>query len=118
MQLIQTLVARGLLAEAERSRANEAIKAAPEFPPHQVLIDKGFEPGIDPSAQLINLLDGKAALLLIQHLPLAYRRVMRMRYVQDLSLAEMSLLTGKSKGSLAVQLHRGLAKLKLLYIRG
>ena len=42
MQLIQTLVARGLLAEGERSRANEAIKATPEFPPHQVLVDKGF----------------------------------------------------------------------------
>jgi type II secretion system protein E len=42
MQLIQTLVARGLLAESERGRANEALKAAPDYPPHQVLIDKGF----------------------------------------------------------------------------
>src|ERR1044071_1465073 len=42
MQLIQTLVTRGLLAESERARANEAIKAAPNIPPHQVLVDKGF----------------------------------------------------------------------------
>ena len=42
MQLLETLVRRGLLTEAERVRAAEAIKAAPEFPPHQVLIDKGF----------------------------------------------------------------------------
>lgn len=42
MQLLQTLTARGLLSEPERARASEAIKAAPEFPPHQVLIDKGF----------------------------------------------------------------------------
>ena len=42
MQLIQTLTARGLLSEGERARAAEAIKAAPDFPPHQVLIDKGF----------------------------------------------------------------------------
>jgi general secretion pathway protein E/type IV pilus assembly protein PilB len=42
MQLIQTLVARGLLAESERSRANDAIKAAPDLPPHQVLVDKGY----------------------------------------------------------------------------
>ncbi|MBM3980204.1 MAG: type II/IV secretion system protein [Planctomycetes bacterium] len=42
MQLIQTLAARGLLTEGERARAAEAIKAAPDFPPHQVLIDKGF----------------------------------------------------------------------------
>ncbi len=42
MQLLQTLTARGLLPESESARAAEAIKAAPEFPPHQVLIDKGF----------------------------------------------------------------------------
>lgn len=42
MQLIQTLAARGLLSEGDRFRAAEALKAAPDFPPHQVLIDKGF----------------------------------------------------------------------------
>src|SRR6267142_2674139 len=42
MQLLETLTRRGLLTEAERARAAETIKAAPEFPPHQILIDKGF----------------------------------------------------------------------------
>jgi type II secretion system protein E len=42
MQLLDTLFARGLLIEDDRVRATEAIKAAPEFPPHQILIDKGF----------------------------------------------------------------------------
>jgi type II secretion system protein E len=42
MQLLEALVARKLLTEAERTRAAEAIKAAPEFPPHQILMDKGF----------------------------------------------------------------------------
>ena len=41
---------------------------------------------------------------------------MRMRYVQDLSLKEMALITGKSQNALAVQAHRGLMKLKLLYL--
>ena len=40
---------------------------------------------------------------------------MRMRYVQDLSLKEIALLTGQTANTIAVQLHRGLAKLKLLY---
>jgi len=38
-----------------------------------------------------------------------------MKYVQDLSLKEISLLTGKSKNAVAVQLHRGLEKFKQLY---
>jgi RNA polymerase sigma-70 factor (ECF subfamily) len=82
-----------------------------------VLIEKGYEPGTDYSERLVNSLDGKAALLLIQHLPERYQKVMRMRYVQDLTLKEMSLITGQSRNTIAVQLHRGLAKLKQLYNR-
>jgi type II secretion system protein E len=42
MHLLETLTARGLLSDADRSRAADALAATPEFPPHQVLIDKGF----------------------------------------------------------------------------
>lgn len=80
-----------------------------------VLIEKGFEPSTDPRNHLINMLDGKSALLLIPLLPKAYQKIIRMRYIQDLSLTEMSLITGQSKNAMAVQVHRGLAKLRLLY---
>jgi RNA polymerase sigma-70 factor (ECF subfamily) len=80
-----------------------------------VLLTKGYEPSADYSERLIDALDGKAALFLIQRLPVMYQKVMRMRYVQDLTLAEMSLATGQSRNTIAVQLHRGLAKLRLLY---
>ncbi len=80
-----------------------------------VLLENGFEPSAGDSKRLLNVLDGKAALLLIQRLPRIYQKVMRMRYVQDLSLKEMSLITGQSKNAIAVQAHRGLEKLKLLY---
>jgi RNA polymerase sigma-70 factor (ECF subfamily) len=79
------------------------------------LLDKGFEPTAPNSNQVLNILDGKKAITLIQKLPLKYQKIMRMKYVQDLSLKEMSLLTGQSKNALAVQMHRGLEKLKLLY---
>lgn len=81
----------------------------------EVLLGGGYEAGLDPTERLVNSLDGKAALLLIQRLPITYRSIMRMRYVEDLSLAEIILVTGQSKNALAVQLHRGLAKLKVLY---
>lgn len=80
-----------------------------------VLLEKGFEPSAGHAVNLFNVLDGKAALLLIQRLPKMYQKVMRMRYVQDLSLKEMSLITGQTKNTVAVQVHRGLEKLKLLY---
>jgi len=80
-----------------------------------IIIEKGFEPGFDNSERMINTLDGKEVILLISSLPKKYRKVMRMRYVQDLSIKEMALITGQSKNTVAVQAHRGLAKLKLLY---
>jgi RNA polymerase sigma-70 factor (ECF subfamily) len=80
-----------------------------------VLLEKGYEPSVDDSERLLNVLDGKSALFLTQRLPEKYRKVMRMRYMQELSLKEMSLITGQSKNAIAVQLHRGLEKLKLLY---
>lgn len=80
-----------------------------------VLLDLGFEPGVGDTQKLANIFDGKSAILLIKHLPKIYQHVMRMRYEQDLSLKEMSLITGKSENSTAVKLHRGLAKLKKLY---
>ena len=80
-----------------------------------VLVEKGYEPGADHTESLLNMLDGKTAILLIQRLPERYQKVLKMRYVQDLSLSEMSLITGQSKNTMAVQVHRGLEKLKLLY---
>lgn len=79
------------------------------------MIEKGLEPSDKNSGRLLNLLDGKSALVLIQRLPEKYQKVMRMRYVQDLSLKEMSLITGETKNAMAVQAHRGLEKLKLLH---
>lgn len=80
-----------------------------------VLLESGFEPRTSNSENLLNFLDGEKAFLLIQQLPLKYREVIRMRYSQDLSLGEMSNITGQSKNAMAVQVHRGMEKLKLLY---
>ena len=80
-----------------------------------MILDKGFEPIAPNSNGFLNVLDGRRAIILIQQLPAKYQKVMRMKYVQDLSLKEMSLLTGESKNALSVQTHRGLEMLKLLY---
>ena len=80
-----------------------------------ILLEKGFEPSVSDKERIFNILDGKTALLLIARLPEAYQKVMRMKYIQDLTLKEISLITGQSKNTIAVQIHRGLEKLKILY---
>ncbi|MFA6585638.1 MAG: RNA polymerase sigma factor [Candidatus Paceibacterota bacterium] len=81
-----------------------------------ILLEKGFEPCANELPEnLFNALDGKAALIFIARLPETYRKIMRMRYIQDLSLKEISLITGQTKNAVAVKIHRGLEKIKLMY---
>jgi RNA polymerase sigma-70 factor (ECF subfamily) len=100
-------ILNNLIVDEYRRRKHKTVSL-------DTLLEKGFEPrGSDNN--LLNILDGKAALILISRLPKIYQKVMRMRYVQDLTLKEISLITGQSKNAIAVQIHRGLGKLKLLY---
>lgn len=80
-----------------------------------VLLEKGYEPGIDESKRLFDMFDGKALILLIQQLPPKYQKIMSMKYIQLLSLDEMALIVGKTKNTVAVNAHRGLEKLKSIY---
>ncbi len=81
----------------------------------EVLMEKGFSPSNGESGRIFNMMDGERAISLIEHLPEMYQKVMRMRYVQDLSLSEISILTGQSENTISVRVHRGVKKLQLLY---
>lgn len=80
-----------------------------------ILLEKGFEPIFDEHDRTINILDGREIIFMIPLLPKKYRSVIQMRYLKNLSLKEISLITGQSQNTVAVQLHRGLAKLKIIY---
>ncbi len=79
------------------------------------LLEKGMEVKDNSQERIFNLLDGEMAMKLIHDLPEKYKRIISMRYKEDLSLEEISMKTGQSKNTIAVQLHRGLEKLKFLY---
>lgn len=50
----------------------------------------------------------------IKHLPKNYQGIMKLRFIDELSLEEISDITKKSTNSVAVSIHRGLEKLKEL----
>lgn len=79
-----------------------------------VLTENGFEIVTDDSPRLINRIDGKTAMRHIPLLPEKYRAVMSMRFIQLLSLQEISDATGQTKNTVAVQIHRGIEKLAIL----
>jgi len=82
------------------------------------LLELGLELSFDDYESHINKLDGKKIVRLIDSLPLKYQLVMRMKYIQDLSLTEIAELTHQTKNAVAVQTYRGLQKLKDLAIAG
>jgi RNA polymerase sigma-70 factor, ECF subfamily len=84
------------------------------------LLEKGYEPADVSRGSLIEMagekMEGEKAFGLIKLLPKTYEKVMKMRHIEDLTISEIAKITNKTKNSIAVQLHRGLAKLKALYI--
>jgi len=78
------------------------------------LSDKGFEPSVVEMDKWIIEIDGKNAQKIILMLPFSYIKIMNMRYIQDLSIFEISEITGKTKNNITVILHRGLEKLTVI----
>ncbi len=79
------------------------------------LFKNGFDPNTEEHSRISNIFDSSKIISLIKKLPKKYRVVMHMRYVQLLSLKEISALTKQLATTVAVQVHRGLQKLRFLY---
>lgn len=80
-----------------------------------LLTEAGFNIVIDDSDRLFNILDGKTAMLMIPLLPEKYKTVVAMRYEDEMTLSEIAKITKQSNGTVAVQIHRGIEKLAILF---
>lgn len=83
------------------------------------LLEKGYEAkDVDQENSISrssDRLEGENAVELLESLPDLYRDIMNMKYVEDMSISEISNRTKKTKNSITVLLHRGLEKLKRLH---
>jgi len=80
-----------------------------------LLSEGGFQVVIDDSERLFNMIDGKTAILMIPLLSDKYRKVISMRYEEDLSIKEIAIATKQSQNTVVVQIHRGVEKLAVLF---
>lgn len=99
-------VLNGLIIDEYRKRKTVSLDS---------LVEKGFEPKEDDAENIFNIIDSKRAVLMIALLPKKYQQLMRMKYVQNMSLEEISDATHQSKNTAAVQISRGLVMLKKIY---
>ena len=84
-----------------------------------VSLDKLAEGGFDPEAEdFMNAedrLDGERALKLFEKIGKPYQDVLYLKYVEDLSNGEIAEIIKESENAVAVQIHRGLKKIKKLF---
>ena len=98
-------IANNLIIDRYRAKKTLSVEA---------LIDEGFTFGVDDRDKLQDHIAGKEILAVLQELDGLYREAMVLRYVDDLSVQEISEVLGESENAISVRLHRGLKKLKAL----
>jgi RNA polymerase sigma factor (sigma-70 family) len=79
------------------------------------IMEGGFEIAIDDSDTLIDTIDGKTVMLLIPLLTERHAEVVSMKYIEDMTLKEIASATHQSRATVAVQIHRGMEKLAILF---
>lgn len=83
-----------------------------------ILSEEGVDEGSFPElhqgsiAEVTFMLDAQKASLLLQELPLVYREVLTLRFVDGLGPKEISELIEESENVVSVRIHRGLKTLK------
>ena len=96
-----------VIDEYRRRKPNDSLETMHE--------ETGFEPSLDLTSSLIDRIDGAEAINLINKIPEPYSGAVFMRFVEELSLSEIAEITGQTENTVAVQVHRGIAKLKELW---
>lgn len=81
----------------------------------ETLREEGFDAKFDNTHNWFDIFDGKKAVKLLNKIPAPYGRAVFMRYMQELSLKEISAITGERENTVAVHIHRGLEKLRILF---
>jgi RNA polymerase sigma-70 factor (ECF subfamily) len=82
----------------------------------QLQEDDNFDPSdSEQTEKAINQHDGAKVRMLLDELPEAYRAVLTMKYVDDLTLDEIVAITEETKNTVSVRIHRAEAKLQTIY---
>ena len=100
-------VLKALIIDEYRKNKNSSL---------DIMMEKGFDIATDDTQRGADIIDGTQLMALIDTLPVAYQEVMHLRYKEDRSLEEISVITGKTKNAVTVKTHRGLLKLKALVL--
>lgn len=79
------------------------------------LQDTGFDVSFDSRNKNIDRLEAERILKQAYKLEEPYREIIILRFVNDLSVAEIAKLLGEKENNISVRIHRAIEKLKKIY---
>jgi RNA polymerase sigma-70 factor (ECF subfamily) len=80
------------------------------------MMEEGFDVEHDETDSLMDRFDAKQLMSLLNQVGDTYRDVIIMRFIDDLTIKEISKVTGESENNISVRIHRGTEKLRRLYL--
>lgn len=99
-------IVNNLIIDEYRKRKNDSLDQMHE--------EKDFDIGIDPRQNIEVHDDYNRTLSLIETLPDNYKEALIMRHIDDMSVKEISQITGDSENVISVRIHRAIEKLTKL----
>ncbi len=76
------------------------------------LIEEGFDYGANHTERMMDQLDAKEVVKLLDKIDSKYRDVVMWRYIDELSVKEIAEITGDTENTISVRIHRGIEKIK------
>lgn len=80
------------------------------------LLEQGMEPYIEIEEAIFTSFEVERVMECMKKLPENYSTILTMRYVNDLSVKDISLVLNETENVISVRIHRGLAKLRKLIL--
>ncbi len=94
-----------LIIDSYRKKKSESLDS---------LMENGFDTGHDDRKDFEDALMGESLWKHVDSLEHKYKEVITLRYMNDLSIKEISITLGESENNISVRIHRGLEKIKQL----
>lgn len=96
-------VATNLIIDDSRKNKPSSLDAMQE---------EGFDPMGDSGESLPNVIVRGEVRQMLEGINPKYRQAVQLKYIDDLSLKEISKITGESENNISVRIHRGLEELR------
>ncbi len=98
-------IANNLIVDESRKKKEASLEKMQE---------DGFDPGVDDTGAWKNRIDRDKILAKLGDIDESYRNILVMRFINDLSPAEIAEITGDSANTISVRIYRGLKQLRSL----